>query len=69
MRCWSEPEHCCPAAGILVLPSTLVGDPVAAFAELHRSAPLPAALREGLVEGQVLRHYVLLHDAQGPDAG
>ena len=37
-------------------------DPLQAYGELFRSAPLPPLMRQGIMEPQILKHYLLLHD-------
>ena len=49
-------------AGLVVLDAAEL-DPVAAAAELLRSAPLPPLMAAGIMDAQnLLRHYLLLHD-------
>ena len=50
----------CP--GLLVAHSH-AEDILAAFTELYGGAKLPAALRTGMTEGKILKHYLLLHDS------
>ena len=54
-------------AGLAIVHSW-AADPVAAFGELFRTAELPPLMRSGVMEPKLLRHYVLLHDEQAPDA-
>ncbi len=50
-------------AGLVVLDSS-EADPVAATAELLRGAALPPLLKAGIMDSQqMLKHYLLLHDA------
>lgn len=52
-------------AGLVVLDSS-EADPVAAAAELLRSAALPPLLKAGIMDSQqLLKHYLLLHDSRG----
>ena len=38
-------------------------DILTAFTELYGGAQLPTALRTGMTEGKILKHYLLLHDS------
>ena len=38
-------------------------DILTAFTELYGGAQLPAALRTGMTDGKILKHYLLLHDS------
>ena len=49
------------AAGLLVMHSH-VSDPLPAFSELSKSAALPPLMRQGVMDPNVLKHYLLLHD-------
>lgn len=54
-----------PAAGVLVLPTTVQGDLAAAFEALYaRPGALPPLMQQGVMEARIPRHYVLLHDAR-----
>jgi hypothetical protein len=60
----------CWHAGVLVLPSTVQGDPVAAFEELFaRPGALPPLMQQGVMEPRIPKHYVLLHDASTAPPG
>ena len=37
-------------------------DPLQAYGELFKSAPLPPLMRQGIMEPAILKHYLLLHD-------
>lgn len=37
-------------------------DPLQAYGELLKSAPLPPLMRQGIMEPNILKHYLLLHD-------
>lgn len=37
-------------------------DPLQAYGELFKSAPLPPLMRQGIMEPNILKHYLLLHD-------
>lgn len=55
---------------MLVLPSTIAGDPVAAFEELFaRSGALPPLMQAGVMEPRIPKHYVFLHDARSAPPG
>lgn len=54
--------NCLPAyAGLLVMHAH-AADPLQAYGELFRSAPLPPLMRQGIMEPNILKHYLLLHD-------
>lgn len=38
--------------------------PVAAFADLLKTAGLPPLMEQGVMETRILRHYLLIHDEQ-----
>ena len=48
-------------AGLLVMHAH-AADPLQAYGELFRSASLPPLMRQGVMEPQILKHYLLLHD-------
>ena len=37
-------------------------DPLQAYRELFKAAPLPPLMRQGIMEPAILKHYLLLHD-------
>ena len=37
-------------------------DPLQAYGDLFKSAPLPPLMRQGIMEPHILKHYLLLHD-------
>lgn len=39
-----------------------VADPLQAYSQLFKSAALPPLMQQGIMEAQVLKHYLLLHD-------
>ena len=47
-----------------------VADPVKAYGELFRTAPIPPLMGQGIMEPQILKHYLLLHDdaANAPES-
>lgn len=58
----------CVAAGLLVLESSEM-QPVASYANLLKTAPLPPLMEQGVMETRILRHYLLIHDEQAGVAG
>lgn len=44
-------------------------DPVQAYGDLFKSAPLPPLMRQGIMEPAILKHYLLLHDDATVPAG
>ena len=55
-------------AGLLVGHSH-AEDVLAMFEDLRHSKALSPALRTGMTDGKILRHYLLLHDSQLKPAG
>ena len=49
------------SAGLLVMHAH-AADPLQAYGELFKSAPLPPLMRQGIMEPAILKHYLLLHD-------
>ncbi|DBA74127.1 hypothetical protein WJX77_012500 [Trebouxia sp. C0004] len=50
-----------PVACLLVMHAH-AADPLQAYGDLFRSAPLPPLMRQGIMEPNILKHYLLLHD-------
>ncbi len=48
-------------AGLLVMHAHAT-DPLQAYGDLFRTAPLPPLMRQGIMEPNILKHYLLLHD-------
>jgi len=46
--------------------SALRGDAVRAFSEMYRGGNMPACLRAGAADPLLLRHHLVLHDAEAP---
>ena len=44
-------------------------DPLQAYGELFKSAPLPPLMRQGIMEPHILKHYLLLHDDAAAPGG
>jgi hypothetical protein len=58
----------CKITGLVAVPSTLEGDPVATCSDLLRTCQ-PPLMQQGTMEPPTLRHYVLVHDASAELAG
>ena len=57
-------------AGLLVVHAH-ASDPLPIFGELSKSAAVPPLLKQGIMDPNVLKHYLLLHDdaAAAPHGG
>lgn len=44
-------------------------DPLQAYGDLFKSAPLPPLMRQGIMEPHILKHYLLLHDDAAAPGG
>lgn len=56
------------SAGLLVMHAH-AADPLQAYGELFKSAPLPPLMRQGIMEPAILKHYLLLHDDAAVSGG
>ncbi|KAL3147776.1 hypothetical protein ABBQ32_002510 [Trebouxia sp. C0010 RCD-2024] len=57
-----------PVACLLVMHAH-AADPLQAYGELFKSAPLPPLMRQGIMEPHILKHYLLLHDDAAAPGG
>lgn len=55
-----------PVACLLVVPSS-AEDPINTFVDLYNTEQLPPLYNEQLMDPKIVKHFVLLHDAQEGD--